>query len=301
QVVDDANREDQIEVLGGPVVLGGGVDLGATEGADEVVAAELDVGEAGDELGHEALGDGAIDEDGLDGVAHAGALDLGVLDDGEGDGEIGGGVDVDVAHALVVLDHRDAGVIADVADQALAAAWDAEVDEIVEPDEVGDGFAIGCRDELDSVGRELGGGEAVHDRGEEGTVALEGFAAAAQDAGVARLEAEGGGVGGYVGARLVDHGDHAQRDPDALDLEAVGADLGAFDLAEDRGGSGDVGDGAGETGDALVVEAQAVDHGRGQARGVGGGEIPGVGSQDGGAVSLDRLGDGDERARALLL
>ena len=52
------------------------------------------------------------------------------------------GVHVDVADALVVLDHRHARVLGDEADQALAAARDAQVDQIVELDELGDRLAV---------------------------------------------------------------------------------------------------------------------------------------------------------------
>ena len=49
-----------------------------------------------------------VDEQVLDGVADARALHLGVHAEALGHLEVGGGVDVEVADALEVLDHRDA-------------------------------------------------------------------------------------------------------------------------------------------------------------------------------------------------
>ena len=72
-----------------------------------------------------------------------------------GELDVGGGVHVDVAHALVVLDHRDARVLGDVADQALAAARDAEIDQVVELHQLGDRLAIGHRHQLDGLDRQL--------------------------------------------------------------------------------------------------------------------------------------------------
>jgi len=62
-------------------------------------------------------------------------------------------VDVDVADALVVLDDRDTRVLGDVADEALAAARNAKIDQLVELDEICDGLALGHRHELHALVR----------------------------------------------------------------------------------------------------------------------------------------------------
>ena len=59
---------------------------------------------------------------------------------------------------------------------------------------------------------------AADDRG----VARPGAGGAAQQHGVAGLQADPGGVGGDVGAGLVDHPDHAERHPHLAQLEPVG-------------------------------------------------------------------------------
>ena len=56
--------------------------------------------------------------------------------------------------------------------------------------------------------------------------------AAAQDHRVAGLDAQPGGIGGHVGARLVDHRDHAERNADLRQLDAVGQRVALDDLAD---------------------------------------------------------------------
>ena len=62
---------------------------------------------------------------------------------------------------------------------------------------------------------------ALDDLGED-AVGVLGGAAAAQDDGIARLEAEGGRVDGDVGPGLVDDGDHAERHAHPAHVEPVG-------------------------------------------------------------------------------
>ena len=60
----------------------------------------------------------------------------------------------------------------------------------------------------------------------------------AQEGGVARLEAEPGGVAGHVGAVLVDHADHAQRHPHPRNPQAVRPHPAVDDLAHRVGQRG---------------------------------------------------------------
>ena len=120
--IDDADGENQVEVLGVPVLGSGRLD-DVGEGQAALVAADLDAG-----LG-EVVDDGLQDieavfmhQQRLDGVADTGALDLGVVDDGHGEVLAAGGVDVGMAKAAVVLDDRDRGDLGDGANERLAAA-----------------------------------------------------------------------------------------------------------------------------------------------------------------------------------
>ncbi len=83
------------------------------------------------------------------------------------------------------------------------------------------GFAVCRRDELDRGSRQPGLHKPLNETGVDGAVALEAFRAAAQDRGVARLEAQPARVGGHVRPAFIDHADHAQGNADARNLEPV--------------------------------------------------------------------------------
>ena len=85
------------------------------------------------------------------------------------------------------------------------------------------------------------------------------FAAAAQDDGVAALEAKGRSVRANVRAAFVDHADHADRHGNALDAEAVGAFEGRELAADGVGQFGDFFQRLGHALDAVFGQAQAVD------------------------------------------
>ena len=139
--------------------------------------------------------------------------------------EIGGGVDVEVADALVVLDHRHARVLGDEADQALAAARDRQVDR--GPVSCSSSSIVLARRIVDQRHRGLGQA-GLAQRAVQRTAAIAALRARAslpprRSTRVAGLQAQRRGVGGHVGARLVDHRDHAERHAHALDRDAVGA------------------------------------------------------------------------------
>ena len=124
----------------------------------------------------------------------------------------------------------------------------------------------------------------------------EAVGAAAQDHGVAGLQAQHAGVGGHVRPAFVDHADDAERDAHTLDAHAVGTPPGGQDrpdrileLAHDI-------DPGRHRLDALGIERQAIEKGRGDARGFGFGDILRVGSQDRRSRGADRRRHGGERA-----
>ena len=109
---------------------------GENRGAGSVTP-ELDVfcDEGGREAREQLLGGGGVDEELLGGVSHAGALNLGVDQDFFRELRIGVAVDVDEAHAGVMLDDGNGGVLRDVTDEAFAAAGNDAVDQRVELEE----------------------------------------------------------------------------------------------------------------------------------------------------------------------
>ena len=252
-----------------------------------------DQGLGGD--GQKRLRDLAVDEELLGGVAHAGALALGVDDDLFGHREIGGAVHVEEAHALVVFDDRDGAVAGDEADEALAAARDEAVDVLVELEQRVERGAVGRGDELHGVGGQAGGGERLLHEGGEGGVGVEDFLAAAQDRGVAALQAEDGAVDGDVGARLVDDADHADGHAHAADLQAIGTRGFVEQFADGIGQRGDLADALGELLEAGLIESEAVDLGGGQAVGFGLGEVELVGLHERGGGGRQQVGQLEQR------
>ena len=77
---------------------------------------------------------------------------------------IGVRVDVDVAHAVEMLDHRHLRVARDALDQALAAARHDHVDVLFVGDQVADCGAVGGGDHLHGVVRQAGGAQALRAR-----------------------------------------------------------------------------------------------------------------------------------------
>src|SRR5262249_51822390 len=158
-------------------------------------------------------------------------------EDGVGDVEVGGPVHIDMAVAGEVLHHRHPRLLGDAADEAFAAARDGQVDELVEPQQVSDGGAVGRRHQLHRVGRQLGGAQPILKNAVQGGVGVERFLTAAEDDGVAGLDAQAHRVHGDVRPRLVNEEDDAERHADLVDVQAVGTDV-AVQYAADRIGQG---------------------------------------------------------------
>ena len=166
-------------------------------------------------------GGGRVHQQGLGGVAHAEAAALRVHDDIAGHGGVGRGVHVHVAVARARLDDRHLRVLDAVADKPGAPAGDEHVHQAMQLHEHVGGGPIGGGDGADGTlgqaGPHGGGRQNVGD----GLVGAGCEASAPQHAGVARLHADAGGIGGHVGPRLVDHGHHAKGHRHAAQADAV--------------------------------------------------------------------------------
>ncbi len=166
----------------------------------------------GDAFGHEQR---------FHGVAGAIALRLRVIGDAHRHLGVGLVVDIDVAHAVQVLDHRDLRLADEALDQFLAAAWHDDVDVFAQPHQRSHGGAVGDADQLDRGLGQSGTLQSGAHAGGDGAIRFERLGAAAQDAGVTGLDAERRGIGGHVRARLVDDADYAERHAHASDLDAA--------------------------------------------------------------------------------
>ena len=126
---------------------------------------------------------------------------------------------------------------------------------------------------------------------------VQALGAAAQDRGVAGLQAERAGVGGDVRPALEDHADHPDRRADPADVQARGP-VPFGDHLPDRVGLG--GDGAqavDHAGDARLGQQQPVEHRRAEALRLGQLHVGGVGGEERCAVGRDGVGGGDGAPR----
>ena len=172
--------------------------------------------------GKELFGYILMHKDAFEGVAHAGTLNLAVIDDIESHGEISGAVHIAVADALEMLEHGHGGRFGHGAHEPLAPAGNHDIDILIE-------FAQGCDcgviRSLHKLGGVLGKAglpERLLQEGREETVGVQGLAAAAQDNSVAGFEAENGRVNGHVGTGLINHGDDTERHAHLANEHAVG-------------------------------------------------------------------------------
>ena len=111
-------------------------------------------------------GDRAVDQQRLGRAADAGAPHLGVDGDAHRHVEPGGAVDVEVAEPFEMREDRHARLLLHARDQALAAARDDDVEIAGQARQHGaDGGAVGGRHELDRVGRQAGGTQALDQAG----------------------------------------------------------------------------------------------------------------------------------------
>ena len=106
-----------------------------------------------------------------------------------------------------------------------------------------------------------------------------GLLTATQHAGAARLQGEGGSIGGDVGAAFIDDGDDAHGDADALHLQAVGQGILRNDAAYGVGQCHHLADAFRHVGNAPLRQGEAIQHHLGDVT-AGSLHIKGVGCQN---------------------
>ena len=194
---------------------------------------------------------------------------------------IGRLVDIDVADAFQMREHRQPRLRLHARHQALAAARHDHVDIAVEAGQhEADGGAVARLHDMDRGRRQAGLAQALLHGEVDGAAGAQAVGAAAQDGGIARFQAERAGVGGHVGPAFVDDADDAERHPHPLDGHAVGPRPGRHDVADRVLQAADDLH-AGRHGlDPGLVEGQPVEEGVGRAAGARLGDILGIGGQD---------------------
>src|SRR5690606_8183816 len=131
--------------------------------------------------------------------------------------------------------------------------------------------------QLDGVGGQARFGHGAGDDGGDGARGVQTVRAAAQDRRIAGPDAQGGGVGGDVGAALIDDGQNADGGADAGDVQAVGRGPAGHFGPDGIGLGGGGFDREGHALDAGGGQGQAVDQGLGQAAVAGVAYVAGVG------------------------
>ena len=212
---------------------------------------------AADQPRHRLVGDRGVDQQRLGGIAHAWATGLGVQQDPFGHLEVGGVVHVDVAIADAGLDGRHMRVADHRVDQACSPARDHHVDQAAGLDQVGDSGAVGGREQLDGVGGQVLARPARHAAPRPARRWIWPPTRCPQQRGVAGLERQTERVDGDVGPALVDHPDHAERNPLLTQCEPVGQRVAAQHLTDRVGQPGDLAQPGGDSVDALRVQRQA--------------------------------------------
>ncbi len=164
-----------------------------------------------------------------------------------------------MADAIQVLDHRDLRFAREALDEFLAAARHDDVDELRHGHELAHRGAVGG---LYQLRRRFGqarafqaGAHAVGDC----QVGAQRLGAAAQDAGVARFQAQARGVGRHVRARFVDDADDAERHAHAAHFDAGRAARELADPADRVLERGNVLQPLGHLLDAFRIEREPVD------------------------------------------
>src|SRR5689334_4655662 len=219
--VDDPNGDDRGEVLGVPVVLGRLFYRGHQR-ARMRVTAHLHAFRRVDrrERAQHARGGVGVDEERLHRIAGRVALRLRVVGDADRHVGVGARVDVDVAYAVQMLQHRHARLARDALDQRLAAARYDDVHVRLVGYQVADRRTIRGVDQLHAVRGQPRLAQARGDAASDRAVAVDRLGAAAQDRRVARLEAQPRRIRGDVRPRLVDDADDTERHAHRADLDS---------------------------------------------------------------------------------
>ena len=264
---NDGHAEFVVEIFSVKVAGGGGNS--GNDGGCGRVQVQFHRGHAGGRtavhqplLEHRQEGGGhvPVDQQGLLGVADAGAAGFGILHDVQGHLQVGGGVHIHVADPRPGLDAGHGGLFHAGPDQPRPAPGDQQIHQAVGGHQFPRAGMAGVFHQADGALRQAHLAQPGPQRLHDGVAGGPGFFAAAQHTGAARLQGQGRRVAGHVGAALVDNGDHAHGHGGLFDQQAVGT----HDLAQHGpyrvGQGGDFAHALGHVGQAARRQRQTVQH-----------------------------------------
>ena len=151
---DHFDRDDRRKKLGGVVVVRGWLG-GAEQRLSFCATADFDMlaGQHGGDWRKQFGSARTGNKQRFGGVTGAVTLRLGVLDDTHGHVGVGRVVEINVAIAVEMLDHRHARFGEKSGDQSFAAARNNDVDVLAQCDQVADSGTVGGVNDLDRVWR----------------------------------------------------------------------------------------------------------------------------------------------------
>ncbi len=150
--VDDAHRQDRVEIFGAPVLLGRR-HRRRIDRQDRRIAAQFAAGRAqiGEDRRQRRLGDFAVDQQCFGRAADRHPAHLGVEHDPPRLFRIGRAVDIGVAQPFEMGDHRNPALALHALDQRGTAAWHDDVDHPAHLQHHADRVAVAGRDQLDGI------------------------------------------------------------------------------------------------------------------------------------------------------
>ena len=117
-------------------------------------------------------------------------------------------------------------------DQPLAATRHDHVNMLDHAQHIRHGGAVGGLNKLDRILWQPARAQPRNKRRVNGARGLRAFGPTTQNNGIPSLQAQGPGIGGHIGARFIDHPDHAQRRAHALNMQTGGAVPFGHDLPD---------------------------------------------------------------------
>ena len=203
-----------------------------------------------------------MDKQGFRGIAHTGALNLGVHDDPLGHAQIRGIVYVNVAVPVKVLHHGHSSLGRHSTDQALTAARNGQVDSVGHAQQMPDRIAVGGLNKLNGMLWKTRLDQGINQPCIDGAIGMKGFFPTSKDNGVSTFHAECSGIHGHIGAALIDEEDHSQRHTHLLNFQAVGSPARLNDFANRVGQGPNPLNGVGKIIEPLFIEFQPINGGR---------------------------------------
>ena len=233
-----------------------------------------------------------MDQQAFAGIAHRGALGLGIHQNGQGLFQVGVLVHIDMAVAGTGFDHRDSGVFHCGADQAGAAPGNEHIQIARELHKGGGSFPGGVLHQSDAVGVQPGFGQSLAHQLHQTDVGAENILGAPEDHRIARFQAEHGGIHGDIGTGFIDHAHHAQGHPHLGNDQSIGQGLGVEHFSDGVLEGSHLAYPFHDASQTLFVQEHPVEQVGGDAGSLAGGNIFRIGCKDFRGVFFQGTGNG---------